>query len=625
MSCTPHPIPARATLAALSIALLMSACGGSGDDAPLASTPTPPPPPAASTTVTGAVVKGPVAGAQVCAYTVVANGRGAALGSCTTSDASGHYSFAVPAGTGPLWVEATGGSYTDEVTGAATTLPAGSPLRSLITANAGTVTTMLTPLTTLALNAATVAVGAGGALDAAAFSAAATQLLGSFNLPATLDITGQVPAFGSAVNAYGGALTVISQMVTNGTTLATLLATADPQTLAAAYATAAAPPVLPPVSPPVTPPVTPPAGEGPPSASGSLAVVGATAVGAATTLTPQADGFEVAVKDTLTSYRFYRATASPLTRVEVTVGVAVGGAITVSYYDLAARTTFNTCNSNCGVTLSAPAGATHPVTLSFAQTPLSGGLTLNGSLTGDAPGALWSPAELPRSTFSALTVGGVGLDVATSSDDSLAVGTTTQRSITLRLSDGSVLSLVQQSGGEVQATRVVPPASASFCFSACGITLTSTDSGSRVTFNTTTLSGGVVVNGTVDIGKTSGTLTSSDLGSFTPGVGTIESLNGKRTLTFNVLGTAAQAGLSLVTVEVQGGRVIYGAATVGIATQVLNCFDNGAAIGVPACTGITVAADGRSVTFDNAVLYGGAVGAAKRNVTFNGTVVAKGP
>ena len=88
-----------ATLCALAFTTALVACGGS-DDPVAAPTPTPPPPPpaAATTTVSGAVVKGPVSGAQVCAFAVAGSARGAALGSCTTTDASGNYSFAVPVG-----------------------------------------------------------------------------------------------------------------------------------------------------------------------------------------------------------------------------------------------------------------------------------------------------------------------------------------------------------------------------------------------------------------------------------------------------------------------------------------------------------------------------------------------
>ncbi len=72
--------------------------------------------------------------------------RGAALGSCTTSDANGNYSLTVPVATGALWVEASGGTYIDETTAVSTTLPAGSTPRALVTVNGGSVVTMLTPL-----------------------------------------------------------------------------------------------------------------------------------------------------------------------------------------------------------------------------------------------------------------------------------------------------------------------------------------------------------------------------------------------------------------------------------------------------------------------------------------------
>ena len=643
-----HPTPARTArtariarlraLGALSAALALASLtgcggGGGGDDSPAAppppvaaapgpapspppppASPPPPPPPAVSTTVSGAVVKGPVAGAQVCAYAVAANTRGTGLGSCTTTDASGNYSLAVPAGSGPLWMEATGGNYIDEITATATPVPAGSALRVLVTANGGSVSTMLTPLTTLALNAAAATAGGSGTLDATAFNNAATQLLASFNLPSTLNIGTTLPTFGSGINSYGTALTVISQMVANGSTLANILAATQPSTLAAAYAAAAMPPVA-----------SPPTSGGMPSASGMLTVGGATAPGASTSLTPQADGFEVALKSGATSYRFYRVTATPATRVEVTVGVALSGAITVSYYDLAARTSFNTCSSNCGVTITPAAGATHPVTMAFANTPLSGGLTLNGSLVGDAPGADWTLADLPGRTTSTLTVNGAGVRALTSIDSLVdGGGGTSIRSIVLSLSDGSTVALNSTGSAAFTATRVEPPSTVGSCVTACDITVTD-GTGTRVTFANTPLSGAVVLNGTVDFARTSGSLSTNDIGGFTPVSSSIESLNGQRTLTFNVLGTAAQAGLSLVTVEVVRGRVVRAQATVGIATQVLSCFDNGTGIGIPACNGVTVGSDGRSVTFSNAVLRGGAVGMAARNVTFNGTVVAKGP
>jgi len=188
------------------------------------------------------VVKGPVAGAQICAFSVAVGGRGAALGSCTTTDASGKYTLTLSVASQALWLEANGGNFTDEASGAVTALPPGSPLTALVRADGGEVTSLLTPLTTLALNAARANVGATGKPDAAAYATAATQLLSSFGLPSTLNINTTLPTFGASGNDYGKALLNISRMVTNGLTLAQILATAQPSQLQAAYNAAANPP-----------------------------------------------------------------------------------------------------------------------------------------------------------------------------------------------------------------------------------------------------------------------------------------------------------------------------------------------------------------------------------------------
>ncbi len=565
--------------------------------------------------MSGAVVKGPVSLAQICAYTVAANARGTPLGGCTTSDASGNYSLAVPTASGSLWMEAAGGSYLDEVTGTTSSVPAGSPMVSLVAANGASVTAMLTPLTTLALNAARAATPSGGSLNATSYGTAAARLLRSFNLPADLDITTTAPTFGAAINSYGSALTVVSKMVVNGITLAAILATTDPAALAAAFAAAAAPP---------------PAGGGAaasPIASGSLTVSGLP------DFTPQPTGFEVSLSSASSlraGYRFFIETqrtvgvGTTTDRRELKIEPITGAGYTVSLFDSATRE-LNLCTSNCAVSFSAPSGATHPVQVSFSNLSLSGNRVINGTMTGDAPGAAWTVADLPGGSTSSLTLSGVAVGVLGSTDSTLEVGGgALLRTIALRLSDGSTLSLQRSGSAPFTISRVVPPATLSACATACNITVDD-GGGTRINFASTSLSGGPVLNGIVDYARTSGSLTSSDLGSFAPTASSIESLNSKRTLTFNVLGTAAQAGLSLVTVEVVGSRVVRVQATVGIATQVLSCFDNGAAIGIPVCAGVAVAADGRTVSFDNAVLRGGPLGAAARNVTFNGTVVAKGP
>lgn len=605
-------------LIATATALVLVACGGGGDGGSTVG--------GTSTTLSGAVVKGPVDGAQVCAYALAGNTKGALLGACATTDTDGNYTLNLPVGSGPLWLQASGGTYIDEATSLSTLLSAGGPLSTLITANGGTVNAMLTPLTTLALNSAVATVGGSGTLNAAAFSAAETQLLSTFNLPASLDINGTLPAFGAGINSYGTALTAISQMVKNGTKLDNLLTNNNPSELATAFAAAQ------------------PAGGtggsggsggngGTGGSSGSPSATGTLTVSGLTDFTPQATGFDVSVASSASraGYRFYTETQRAIgagfttdTR-EVKIEPNAGSGYNVTLYNSATRE-LNTCYSNCAVIVSTPSGATHPVQVSFNNLALSGNRTVGGTLTGDAPGAAWTVADLPGGSTSDLTLGGTPVRVLGSSDSVIDLGNgTTMRSIALRLADGSTLALQQTGSAPFTATRVMPPSTVSTCTTNCNITLVD-GSGAQLTFANTPLGGGLVLNGTVNFERTSGSLTTNDpVGGFTPISSNVESLNSTRTLTFSVLGTPAQSGISLVTLEVAAGIVVRVQATVGISSQILSCFSNGSGIGIPTCTGVTLGTDGRTVTFINAILRGGGIGAVARNVTFNGTMVVKGP
>lgn len=69
------------------------------------------------TTISGAAVKGPVSGAHVVAFGVGPGGaKGAQIGSATTDD-SGNFQMQVGNYSGPLMLEMTGGSFSDEATG----------------------------------------------------------------------------------------------------------------------------------------------------------------------------------------------------------------------------------------------------------------------------------------------------------------------------------------------------------------------------------------------------------------------------------------------------------------------------------------------------------------------------
>ncbi len=174
--------------AALLLALL-SGCGG--DDASSAAAG------GGGATVTGAVVKGPVLGATVCAYAITGGAKGAQVvlspgagtagtihAGCYVTPADGSYNFAVPAGTsGDLLVEATGGTFCSNETpivsgacpGGGTLLNLGSAvMRALVSVStSGNATVYTTPLTTAAIGAA------GASLTAGSFNTQFNALAGA--------------------------------------------------------------------------------------------------------------------------------------------------------------------------------------------------------------------------------------------------------------------------------------------------------------------------------------------------------------------------------------------------------------------------------------------------------------
>lgn len=213
--------------ACVAASLVFTACGGSDDPAPTpapsptpapaptpspAPTPTPAPAPAA-TTISGSAVKGPVSGATV---TVKNATTGATVGTTTTT-ATGAYSLSVPY-TGDAIVEVSGGTYTDEATGATTTLS--SPMRAVVTANGSTVSGVVTPLTTVAY---TYAFGTATTnVTTAKFNTSASAVATQFKLTG-VNLVASIPSTGTGTtDAYGQVLRALSQYFKdNNTTLAT--------------------------------------------------------------------------------------------------------------------------------------------------------------------------------------------------------------------------------------------------------------------------------------------------------------------------------------------------------------------------------------------------------------------
>jgi hypothetical protein len=222
----------RLALVAISpIVLALAACGN--DDTPASTV----------TALSGQVVKGPVGGSTVCAYAITGGVKATAtVVPCVTSDPiTGNYSLGDITYVGDMIVEASGGTYKDEATGATLTLS--SPLKTMVVAQGGATTGMITPLTTIALSTTP-------NLNNTAFGQAAANVAAQAGLSA-VNILTTAPTYGSngttATNAYAAMLGAISQYqkTSGGTLAAALAAWTTPANQAAfqaalnAYATAA--------------------------------------------------------------------------------------------------------------------------------------------------------------------------------------------------------------------------------------------------------------------------------------------------------------------------------------------------------------------------------------------------
>jgi hypothetical protein len=158
----------QVTAAVLLVAtgLGLVSCGGGGSSA--ISVPS-------TVALSGQAIKGPVVGGQVCAYTLEQPRKQL---SCATTDSQAQYKLDLPAGTGDVLLEVTGGSYSDEATGKTVALSA--PLRAVGKAGSAD-NQLLTPFTELAVQRATQA-NAGGNLSLLSFRGEITNLEQSMGL-----------------------------------------------------------------------------------------------------------------------------------------------------------------------------------------------------------------------------------------------------------------------------------------------------------------------------------------------------------------------------------------------------------------------------------------------------------
>ena len=158
--------------------LFIIACGGGGgSDTGSGST----------TTITGNVSKGRVSGSTVNIFILKADGsKGNSLGS-TTTDQYGDFTFTFATPTNPLLVQASGGSYVNEVSGATDTLLSTDILTAVLPV--GTTQAAITPLTHMAATRASI-LAANGISLATAIDVSNVGVAQQYNLS---DIVGILP------------------------------------------------------------------------------------------------------------------------------------------------------------------------------------------------------------------------------------------------------------------------------------------------------------------------------------------------------------------------------------------------------------------------------------------------
>ncbi|WP_242354276.1 carboxypeptidase-like regulatory domain-containing protein [Anaeromyxobacter sp. SG64] len=194
-------------LLAIGAGLLLAACGGGGDTGG---------PGTSGATLSGTVVKGPVGGAAVTAFAVANGTKAAQLGTAAT-DAQGRFTMTLGSHTGPVMIEAIGGTYTDEATGATMTMQAGSVMTAVMPAvDAGAAADVqVTPLTSMAQARAQ---SMPGGMTAANVGTANSELGGYFSvgdllhtMPMNPLVQGSGAAATQEMKNYGMTIAAMSQ------------------------------------------------------------------------------------------------------------------------------------------------------------------------------------------------------------------------------------------------------------------------------------------------------------------------------------------------------------------------------------------------------------------------------
>jgi hypothetical protein len=160
--------------------VVLAGCGGGGGGGS-GSSGTVTPPPQVSGSIIGTAAKGPVSNGTITAYALNNGTVGAEIARAAT-EADGHFRLSMGTHAGPVMLQLSGGTYTDEATGATMTMLPGDVMTAVITdmtAGAAVSGVQVTPLTTMAQ---AMARHMSGGMTAANLAAASTAIGDYFSI-----------------------------------------------------------------------------------------------------------------------------------------------------------------------------------------------------------------------------------------------------------------------------------------------------------------------------------------------------------------------------------------------------------------------------------------------------------
>lgn len=168
--------------------------------------------------ISGAAIKGPLSNASVNAF-AIANGQSADMIGSTKTDANGNYTMTIGSYAGPVMLQVSGGSYTEEATGGLATMAAGDVMSAVLpsmTQGANVSGIQITPITAMAQARAQQMPGGMTDANIAAANVAMGNYFSVSDITHVLPMNPLVPgsAAGASMDArnYGIALAGMSQL-----------------------------------------------------------------------------------------------------------------------------------------------------------------------------------------------------------------------------------------------------------------------------------------------------------------------------------------------------------------------------------------------------------------------------